>query len=250
MPASKPLLVVRHVPWEGPHRILEAFEGVPVRQLDILEDRRALPSVAELCGAVLMGGPMSANDTDRLPRLAEELDWLDEALEAGSAAPRRLPRLATAGARAWRRGRRRPGRGSSVSRRSRCWRAGTRCWARSRAAPTVLHWHRRPSSCRRVPSLGALGGDRRAGVPLLGSRLGSALPRRGRSSPDRALARRAGDGRRGPRGARRRLCRGSAKPAPPRSISAPARACSRPSRDAAGSAESPKVRASWPRSAA
>lgn len=82
MPASKPLLVVRHVPWEGPHRILDAFEGVPVRQLDILEDWRALPHVAELCGAVLMGGPMSANDTDRLPRLAEELAWLGRALEA------------------------------------------------------------------------------------------------------------------------------------------------------------------------
>ncbi len=27
---SRPLLVVTQVPWEGPHRILDAFAGVPV----------------------------------------------------------------------------------------------------------------------------------------------------------------------------------------------------------------------------
>lgn len=38
--------------------------------------------MADVCGAVFMGGPMSVNDTDRYPRLAEEIAWLREAVEA------------------------------------------------------------------------------------------------------------------------------------------------------------------------
>lgn len=83
MPIQKPLLVVRHVPWEGPHRILDAFEDVPVVQIDVLEEDTPLSSPEELCGAVVMGGPMSANDTERHPRLAEEQRWLAEAVELG-----------------------------------------------------------------------------------------------------------------------------------------------------------------------
>jgi len=78
----KPLLVVRHVPWEGPHRLLDAFEGVPVRLVDGLVGADPLPSLDEVCGAVFMGGPMSANDTRRYPRLREELRWLRDAVEA------------------------------------------------------------------------------------------------------------------------------------------------------------------------
>jgi len=79
---TKPLLIVRHAPWEGPHSILEAFDGVPVRLVDSLEGDEPLPAVAEVCGAVFMGGPMSANATDRHPRLAEEIQWLRAAVEA------------------------------------------------------------------------------------------------------------------------------------------------------------------------
>jgi GMP synthase (glutamine-hydrolysing) len=76
------LLVVRHVPWEGPHTILDAFDGVPVRLIDSLGGAEPLPSVAEVRGAVFMGGPMSVNDTDRYPRLVEEIEWLREAVAA------------------------------------------------------------------------------------------------------------------------------------------------------------------------
>lgn len=78
----KPLLVVRHVPWEGPHRILGAFDGVPVRMVDTLVSADPLPPAADVCGAVFMGGPMSANDTRKHPRLGEETRWLREAVDA------------------------------------------------------------------------------------------------------------------------------------------------------------------------
>jgi GMP synthase (glutamine-hydrolysing) len=41
-----------------------------------------LPSVEDVRGAVFMGGPMSVNDVDRHPRLAEEVEWLGAAAEA------------------------------------------------------------------------------------------------------------------------------------------------------------------------
>lgn len=78
----KPLLIVRHVPWEGPHRILDAFEGVPVRLVDSLAGDEPLPAVSEVCGALFMGGPMSANDVTAHPRLADEVRWLGEAVAA------------------------------------------------------------------------------------------------------------------------------------------------------------------------
>ncbi len=79
---SLPLLVVRHVPWEGPHRILDAFDGVPVELVDALAGDRPLPAVDAVRGAVFMGGPMSVNDTERHPRLAEEVEWLRAAVDA------------------------------------------------------------------------------------------------------------------------------------------------------------------------
>jgi GMP synthase (glutamine-hydrolysing) len=50
--------------------------------IDSLDGDEPLPAVEDVCGAVFMGGPMSVNDTDRYPRLAEEIAWLREAVEA------------------------------------------------------------------------------------------------------------------------------------------------------------------------
>ncbi|GGS98056.1 hypothetical protein GCM10010156_65320 [Planobispora rosea] len=77
-----PVLVVRHVTWEGPHRILRAFDDRPVHLVDTLPAGAALPPVDTVAGAVFMGGPMSANDTDRLPQLAAEITWLRQAVAA------------------------------------------------------------------------------------------------------------------------------------------------------------------------
>jgi GMP synthase (glutamine-hydrolysing) len=55
--SSWPLLVVRHVPWEGPHRILDSFAGHTVATQDLLDDQPAvLPPPECVRGAVLMGG--------------------------------------------------------------------------------------------------------------------------------------------------------------------------------------------------
>jgi GMP synthase (glutamine-hydrolysing) len=74
------VLVVRHVPWEGPHRILDAFAGVPVHVHDAFVAGARLPPVTEVCAAVFMGGPMSANDSERHPWLGAELRWMRDAL--------------------------------------------------------------------------------------------------------------------------------------------------------------------------
>lgn len=77
---ERPLLVVRHVAWEGPHRILDAFAGVPIVTVDALAGDAPLPAPEDVRGAVFMGGPMSVNDVDRHPRLAEEVAWLAAAV--------------------------------------------------------------------------------------------------------------------------------------------------------------------------
>lgn len=88
--------VVRHVPWEGPHRIarcLAEFDLVECEPLDGLAQLElatagsaagsVLPEPARLAGVVVMGGPMSANAEKRLPGLAAELRWIERLIAAG-----------------------------------------------------------------------------------------------------------------------------------------------------------------------
>jgi GMP synthase (glutamine-hydrolysing) len=78
---DRPLLVVQHVPWEGPHVILDSFSGVPVVVRNMLDEPSGarLPDPATVCGAIFMGGPMSVNDADALSPLAHEIAWLQRA---------------------------------------------------------------------------------------------------------------------------------------------------------------------------
>ncbi len=73
------LLVIQHVPWEGPHRILDACGSLAERTVKPLAGQ-ALPDHDEVAGAVVMGGPMNVDETDRHPELAIEREWLAEAL--------------------------------------------------------------------------------------------------------------------------------------------------------------------------
>jgi GMP synthase (glutamine-hydrolysing) len=73
------LLVIQHVPWEGPHRVLDACSGLAERTVKPLAGQ-ALPDHDEVAGAVVMGGPMGVDETERHPGLATERDWLAEAL--------------------------------------------------------------------------------------------------------------------------------------------------------------------------
>jgi len=73
------LLVIQHVPWEGPHRILDACGSLAEHAVKPLAGQ-ALPDHDDVAGAVIMGGPMSVDDTERHPALATEREWLAEAL--------------------------------------------------------------------------------------------------------------------------------------------------------------------------
>jgi GMP synthase (glutamine-hydrolysing) len=77
--ANRPtLLVIQHVRWETPHRILDACGELEVRTVEPLAGDR-LPSHAEISGAVVMGGPMNVDEVERYPAMATEREWLAEA---------------------------------------------------------------------------------------------------------------------------------------------------------------------------
>jgi GMP synthase (glutamine-hydrolysing) len=73
------LLAIQHVPWEGPHRILDACGALQVRTVKPLAGQR-LPPHEQVGGAVVMGGPMNVDELDRFPALAAEREWLAEAV--------------------------------------------------------------------------------------------------------------------------------------------------------------------------
>ncbi|HXR31030.1 MAG TPA: type 1 glutamine amidotransferase [Solirubrobacterales bacterium] len=73
------LLVIQHVPWEGPHRILDACDGLAEHTVKPLAGQQ-LPAHDEVAGAVVMGGPMNVDDLERHPELGTEREWLAEAL--------------------------------------------------------------------------------------------------------------------------------------------------------------------------
>jgi GMP synthase (glutamine-hydrolysing) len=73
------LLAIQHVPWETPHRILDACESLTVHTVKPLTGQ-ALPDHDDVSGAVVMGGPMNVDDVERHPGLGAERKWLAEAL--------------------------------------------------------------------------------------------------------------------------------------------------------------------------
>jgi GMP synthase (glutamine-hydrolysing) len=80
-PDERPtLLAIQHVPWETPHRILDACGGLEVHTAKPLTGQ-PLPDHDEVAGAVVMGGPMNVDDTERHPGLAAERQWLAAALD-------------------------------------------------------------------------------------------------------------------------------------------------------------------------
>jgi GMP synthase (glutamine-hydrolysing) len=73
------LLAIQHVPWEGPHRILDACGALHVQTVKPLAGQ-PLPTHEEVAGAVVMGGPMNVDEVERFPALAAEREWLAEAV--------------------------------------------------------------------------------------------------------------------------------------------------------------------------
>jgi GMP synthase (glutamine-hydrolysing) len=76
------LLAIQHVPWEGPHRLLDACRELHVKTVKPLAGH-PLPAHQEVAGAVVMGGPMNVDEVERFPALAAEREWLAEALGRG-----------------------------------------------------------------------------------------------------------------------------------------------------------------------
>jgi GMP synthase (glutamine-hydrolysing) len=74
------LLAIQHVPWEGPHRILDACGALHVETVKPLAGQ-PLPGHDEVAGAVVMGGPMNVDEVERFPALAAEREWLAAAVE-------------------------------------------------------------------------------------------------------------------------------------------------------------------------
>lgn len=72
------LLAIQHVPWETPHRILDACGDLDVHTVKPLAGQ-ALPDHDEVGGAVVMGGPMNVDEVDVHPELGTEREWLAEA---------------------------------------------------------------------------------------------------------------------------------------------------------------------------
>ena len=80
--APPTLLAIQHVPWEGPHRILNSCGALAVRPVAPLAGE-PLPEHGEVSGAVVMGGPMNVDEVERYPGLAAERKWLAEAARIG-----------------------------------------------------------------------------------------------------------------------------------------------------------------------
>ncbi len=73
------LLAIQHVPWETPHRILDACGALHVQTVKPLAGQ-PLPVHDEVAGAVVMGGPMNVDEVSRFPALVAEREWLAEAV--------------------------------------------------------------------------------------------------------------------------------------------------------------------------
>lgn len=81
MTGVRPVLVLTHVPHEGPGLVAPAIDG-PLQVRTVLHSAEPrLPALDEVSGVVVMGGPMDADD-ERFPGLAAERRLLADAVDA------------------------------------------------------------------------------------------------------------------------------------------------------------------------
>ena len=84
--AQPQVLIIQHVPWEKPGRILNALEelNIATQTLTILDTKKPdLPNFADIAGLVIMGGPMGAQDFDKYPGLKTEAKLAKAAIAVG-----------------------------------------------------------------------------------------------------------------------------------------------------------------------
>lgn len=83
---SPQVLILQHVPWEKPGRILANLEdfGVETLTLNVAGTKKPdLPDFDKLAGVVIMGGPMGATDYDNYPGLKAETKLAKAAISVG-----------------------------------------------------------------------------------------------------------------------------------------------------------------------
>lgn len=84
--ATPQVLILQHVPWERPGRILSSLEdiGLETVTMNIVDKKKPdLPDFGELAGVVIMGGPMGALDYDKYPGLKAEAKLARAAVASG-----------------------------------------------------------------------------------------------------------------------------------------------------------------------
>ncbi|WP_152209821.1 type 1 glutamine amidotransferase [Bifidobacterium cebidarum] len=80
------VLILQHVSWERPGRILSNLEdlGIQTVTMNITKKKKPdLPDFGELAGVVIMGGPMGALDYDKYPGLKTEAKLAKAAVASG-----------------------------------------------------------------------------------------------------------------------------------------------------------------------
>ncbi|HEY2762242.1 MAG TPA: hypothetical protein VGI75_15895 [Pirellulales bacterium] len=80
----KPVWVVRHVPHEGLGTIADALRRCEVPWTTIDAFAGTLPhfNPSDVSGLIVMGGPMNVDQVDRYAFLADEVRWLQQAVDA------------------------------------------------------------------------------------------------------------------------------------------------------------------------
>ncbi len=80
----KPVLVLRHVEHEGLGTIADALaqRQTPYTIADMFARPPRSFDPRQWSGLIVMGGPMNVDETDRHPFLADEVNWLRQAVDA------------------------------------------------------------------------------------------------------------------------------------------------------------------------
>lgn len=80
------VLILQHVPWERPGRILDSLDdlGLQYQIINVAKQKKPdLPDFGEVSGVVIMGGPMGALDYDKYPGLKAEAKFARAAVSVG-----------------------------------------------------------------------------------------------------------------------------------------------------------------------
>lgn len=81
----KPVLALRHVEHESMGTLEKIFRdaGLVYNYVNLFRETPRMLDPQQLCGLVVLGGPMNVDETERYPFLASELDWIRGAVDSG-----------------------------------------------------------------------------------------------------------------------------------------------------------------------